>query len=64
MAVLVVHVEPVDLPEEKAREDQVGKLVGEGHHPAGIVPHARYQIEDEECRESYNQVPMEMDPEH
>ena len=62
MAVLVVDVEPVYLPEEEASEDQVCEFVGEGHHPAGVVPHARNQIEDEERGESYGKISVEFDP--
>ena len=62
MAVLVVHVEPVYLPEEKDGEDQMGEFVRERHHPTGVVPRAGKQVQEEEGDKADAQVTVELHP--
>ena len=50
MTVLVVDIEPMDLPAEQEGEEQVGELVGKCHHPADVLPNAG---KDEAGEENY-----------
>lgn len=62
MAVLLVHVEPMDLPAEKNGEEKVGELVGERHHPADVPPDAGDDETHEERDETDTQVSMQPNP--
>ena len=62
VAVLGVHFETVDLAEEQQGEDQVCELVGERHHPAGIVADAWNEKQNEECREAVDEVQVQPKP--
>ena len=56
VAVLTVHLEPVDLPEEKDGEYKVGELMRELHQPEEVVPQAGNQEHCEERYETDSQV--------
>ena len=64
VAVGVIDLEAVDLPEEEQGEEQVRELVRELHQPMDIRAHARDQEQDEEHQEPPEQALMEPDPAH
>ena len=59
VAVFIVDIEPMDLPTEQEGEDQVGELVGEGHHPADILADAgddETHKEDDDADEADSEI--------
>ena len=62
MAVLVIDFEPVDFPEKKQGEHQMGEFVIEFHHPPGVLTYARDQEKEEERGETDGQSLVKMNP--
>ena len=62
MAILAVHVEPMDLPTEKNGEYQVSELVCKGHHPANVLTYAWNDETHEERDKTDGKVLMQPYP--